>query len=140
MGPKTEKDLLPKVSREKRGTINNEVSRQRSVLDSFSCIHMCSCFSSTAVTRPHGDMDCSGCCWGSCDPRHRRGCGCCARQVMCISFVSSFHCLPPLFCFTIQAFLSAPHTRLPTNRGACTYDNKGNNTSAHKHSRIHVPE
>ena len=27
MGPKTEKDLLPKVSREKRGTVSNEVSR-----------------------------------------------------------------------------------------------------------------
>ena len=31
MGPKTEKDLFPKVSREKRGTVSNEVSRERSV-------------------------------------------------------------------------------------------------------------
>ena len=30
-GPKTEKDLLPKVSREKRGTVSNEVSRERSI-------------------------------------------------------------------------------------------------------------
>ena len=33
MGPKTEKDLLPKVSRDKRGTVSNEVSRERSVLE-----------------------------------------------------------------------------------------------------------
>ena len=33
MGPKTEKDLFPKVSREKRGTVSNEVSRERSVLE-----------------------------------------------------------------------------------------------------------
>ena len=31
MGPKTEEDFLPKVSREKRGTVSNEVSRERSV-------------------------------------------------------------------------------------------------------------
>ena len=30
MGAKTEKDFLPKVSREKRGTVSNEVSRERS--------------------------------------------------------------------------------------------------------------
>ena len=29
MGPKTEKDLFPKVSREKRGTVSREVSRER---------------------------------------------------------------------------------------------------------------
>ena len=28
MGPAAEKDLLPKVSREKRGTVSNEVSRE----------------------------------------------------------------------------------------------------------------
>ena len=33
MGPKTEKDLFPKVSREKLGTVNNDVSRERSVLE-----------------------------------------------------------------------------------------------------------
>ena len=33
MSPKTEKDFLPKVSREKRGTVSNEVSRERSVLE-----------------------------------------------------------------------------------------------------------
>ena len=34
MGPKAEKDFLPKVSREKkRGTVSNEVSRERSVLE-----------------------------------------------------------------------------------------------------------
>ena len=33
VGPKTEKDLFPKVSREKRGTVSNEVSRERSVLE-----------------------------------------------------------------------------------------------------------
>ena len=33
MGPKTEKDFLPKVSREKRGTVSNEASRERSVLE-----------------------------------------------------------------------------------------------------------
>ena len=33
VGPKTEKDLLPKVSREKRGTVSNEVPRERSVLE-----------------------------------------------------------------------------------------------------------
>ena len=32
VGPKTEKDLLPKVSREKRGTVSKEVSREHSVL------------------------------------------------------------------------------------------------------------
>ena len=32
MGPKTEKDFLPKVSREKRGTVSNEAS-ERSVLE-----------------------------------------------------------------------------------------------------------
>ena len=32
VGPKTEKDFLPKVSREKRGTVSN-VSRERSVLE-----------------------------------------------------------------------------------------------------------
>ena len=31
MGPKTEKDLLPKASREKRGTVSNEVSRKLSI-------------------------------------------------------------------------------------------------------------
>ena len=35
MGPKTETDFLPKVSREKRGTVSNEVSRERSVLSSL---------------------------------------------------------------------------------------------------------
>ena len=35
MGPKTEKDLLPHVSRQKRGTESREVSRQRSVLDDW---------------------------------------------------------------------------------------------------------
>ena len=33
VGPKTEKDRLPKVSGEKRGTVSNEVSRERSVLE-----------------------------------------------------------------------------------------------------------
>ena len=33
VGPKTETDLLPKVSREKRVTVSNEVSRERSVLE-----------------------------------------------------------------------------------------------------------
>ena len=33
VGPKTEKDMFPKVSREKRGTVSNEVSRERSVLE-----------------------------------------------------------------------------------------------------------
>ena len=33
VGPKTEKDLLPQVSREKRGTVSNEVPRERSVLE-----------------------------------------------------------------------------------------------------------
>ena len=33
MGPKIEKDLLPKVLREKRGTVSNELSRERSVLE-----------------------------------------------------------------------------------------------------------
>ena len=33
VGLKTEKDLFPKVSREKRGTVSNEVSRERSVLE-----------------------------------------------------------------------------------------------------------
>ena len=33
VGPKTEKDLLPKVSREKRGTVSNEMSRELSVLE-----------------------------------------------------------------------------------------------------------
>ena len=33
MDLKTEKDLFPKVSREKRGTVSNEVSRERSVLE-----------------------------------------------------------------------------------------------------------
>ena len=33
VGPKTEKDLFPKVSREKRGTVSNEVSREGSVLE-----------------------------------------------------------------------------------------------------------
>ena len=32
-GPKTEKDLYSKVSREKRGTVNREVSRERNVLE-----------------------------------------------------------------------------------------------------------
>ena len=31
VGPKTEKDLFPKVLREKRGTASNEVSRERNV-------------------------------------------------------------------------------------------------------------
>ena len=31
VGPKTEKDLLPKVSRQKRGTESRQVSRARSV-------------------------------------------------------------------------------------------------------------
>ena len=30
---KTEKDLFPKVSREKRGTVSNEMSRERSLLE-----------------------------------------------------------------------------------------------------------
>ena len=33
VGPKTEKGLFPKVSREKQGTVSNEVSRDRSVLE-----------------------------------------------------------------------------------------------------------
>ena len=33
VGPKTEKDLFPKVSREKRGTLSNEVPRERCVLE-----------------------------------------------------------------------------------------------------------
>ena len=33
MGLKAEKDFLPKISREKRGTVSNEVSRERSVVD-----------------------------------------------------------------------------------------------------------
>ena len=33
VGPKTEKDLFPKVSREKQGTVNREVSRERRVLE-----------------------------------------------------------------------------------------------------------
>ena len=33
VGPKTEKDLFPKVSIEKQGTVSNEVSRERSVLE-----------------------------------------------------------------------------------------------------------
>ena len=33
VGPKTEKYLLPKVSREKRGIVSNEVPRERSVLE-----------------------------------------------------------------------------------------------------------
>ena len=33
MGPKTEKDFFLKVSREKRGTVSDEVTRQRSVLE-----------------------------------------------------------------------------------------------------------
>ena len=33
VGPKTEKDFCKKVSREKRGTVSNEVSRERSVLE-----------------------------------------------------------------------------------------------------------
>ena len=33
MGAKTEKDLSPKVSREKQGTVSNEVSRELSVLE-----------------------------------------------------------------------------------------------------------
>ena len=33
MGPKTETDFLPKVSREKRGTVSNEVSSERSILE-----------------------------------------------------------------------------------------------------------
>ena len=33
MGPKTEKDLFPKLSREKLGTVSREVSRECSVLE-----------------------------------------------------------------------------------------------------------
>ena len=33
MGPKTEKDLLPKVSREKLGPVSREVSRESNVLE-----------------------------------------------------------------------------------------------------------
>ena len=33
MGPKTETDFFAKVSREKRGTVSNEASRERSVLE-----------------------------------------------------------------------------------------------------------
>ena len=33
VGPKTEKDLFPKVSREKRGTVSNDVSREHRVLE-----------------------------------------------------------------------------------------------------------
>ena len=32
-GPETEKDIFPQVSREKRGTVSREVSKERSVLD-----------------------------------------------------------------------------------------------------------
>ena len=59
MGPKTEKDLLPKVSREKRETVSNEVSRERSVLEglvkvaSLICII---CFSVTARAIVEGDL------------------------------------------------------------------------------------
>ena len=35
LGPKTEKDLLPKVSRQKRGTESKEVSIERSILDGW---------------------------------------------------------------------------------------------------------
>ena len=34
-GPKTEKDLFPKVSRMKLGTVSNEVSRLNSVLEGW---------------------------------------------------------------------------------------------------------
>ena len=33
LGPKSEKDLFPKVSREKRGTVSREVARERSPLE-----------------------------------------------------------------------------------------------------------
>ena len=33
MGPKTEKDLFPKVSIEKQGIVSREFSRERSVLE-----------------------------------------------------------------------------------------------------------
>ena len=33
VGPKTEKDLFPKVSKEKLGTVSREVSRERSALE-----------------------------------------------------------------------------------------------------------
>ena len=33
VGPKTEKDLFPKISREKQGTVSREVSRERNVLE-----------------------------------------------------------------------------------------------------------
>ena len=33
VGPNPEKDLFPKVSREKRGTVSNGASRERSVLE-----------------------------------------------------------------------------------------------------------
>ena len=33
VGPKTEKGLFPKVSREKQGTVSREVSREHSVLE-----------------------------------------------------------------------------------------------------------
>ena len=35
VGPKTEKDLFPKVSRENRGTVSREVSRERSALEGY---------------------------------------------------------------------------------------------------------
>ena len=34
MGSKTKKDIFPKVSMEKLGTVSREVSRERSVLES----------------------------------------------------------------------------------------------------------
>ena len=33
VGPKTEKDIFPKVSRQKHRTVSNEVSREHSVLE-----------------------------------------------------------------------------------------------------------
>ena len=33
MSPKTEQDLLAKVSRQKRGIVSREVSRERSILE-----------------------------------------------------------------------------------------------------------
>ena len=33
MGPKTEKDLFPKVSRQKRGTVSRQMSRECSALE-----------------------------------------------------------------------------------------------------------
>ena len=35
VGPNTEKDLLPNVSRKNRGTVKREVSRERSVLEGW---------------------------------------------------------------------------------------------------------